>query len=187
MQKFSERLISLRQERDMTQNDLAKVVKKQRSTVSGYETENKEPGFELLCVLADYFGVTTDYMLGRDEERGHAEVVFRNDNAAFKRRYDALPKELRAVVTSTFDAFYVMLSRCMAAQDSAELLLYRDLIETLQKERGTLKRLVSDSNGDIATIFPQLMERQNSLKGSTASILDSLLQADISAAAKDKK
>lgn len=187
MQKFSERLISLRKERDMTQNDLARVCKKQRSTVSGYETMGKEPDFDLLCLLADYFGVTTDYLLGRDEEQSHADVVFRNDNTAFKRQYDALPQELKAVVTVTFDSFYVMLSRCMREQNATELVLYRDLIEELQKQRGAIKRIVTESSGDLAEAFPQLMEKQNALKGSASAIIDNLLQADIAASKKGKK
>jgi transcriptional regulator, XRE family len=185
MQKFSQRLISLRKERDLTQNDLARIIKKQRTTVSGYETMDKEPDFEVLCALAEYFGVTTDYLLGRDDERAHADVVFRNDNANFKRQYDRLPPELKAIITSTFDSFYVMLSRAMSAQRTDELTLYRDLIEVLQRDRSAVKRLLGDNPGDLATIFPQLMERQNGLKAETAAIIDSLLQADI--AAENKK
>ena len=64
MQKFSTRLISLRKERGLTQEDLAKLIRKKRSTVSGYEIEDKEPEFETICFLAQYFGVSTDYLLG---------------------------------------------------------------------------------------------------------------------------
>lgn len=181
MQKFSQRLISLRKERDLTQHELAKIVKKQRTTVAGYETAGKEPDYEVLCTLADFFGVTTDYLLGRDNERAHADVVFRNDNANFKRQYDKLPPELKSIITSTFDAFYVMLSRAMSAQRDDELSLYRDLIEVLQQERSSIKRLLSDNPGDLAAIFPQLMERQNNLKAQVISVIDSLLQADIAA------
>ena len=53
MQKFSNRLISLRKEQNLTQEDLAKVIQKKRSTVSGYETEDKEPDFETICFLAN--------------------------------------------------------------------------------------------------------------------------------------
>ena len=35
--------------------------------------------------------------------------------------------------------------------------------------------------GDLADAFPQIMEKQNTLKAKTASILDSLLQADVAA------
>lgn len=78
-----------------------------------------------------------------------------------------------------------MLSRAMSAQRTDELTLYRDLIEVLQRDRSAVKRLLGDNPGDLATIFPQLMERQNGLKAETAAIIDSLLQADI--AAENKK
>ena len=69
MDKFSERLVALRKEKDLTQAEFARLCGKQRTTVSGYETEGKEPDFALLCQMADYFGVTTDYLLGREDER----------------------------------------------------------------------------------------------------------------------
>ena len=94
MDKFSERLVALRKEKDLTQAEFARLCGKQRTTVSGYETEGKEPDFALLCQMADYFGVTTDYLLGREDERAHGNEAFRQDNANFKRRYDALSKEL---------------------------------------------------------------------------------------------
>ena len=103
MSRFSNRLISLRKEQKMTQSDLAKLLGKQRSTVSGYETDGKEPDFDTLCTLADHFEVSVDYLLGRDDERRHADVVFRNDNANFKRHYDALPADLKPVVTEILD------------------------------------------------------------------------------------
>ena len=59
MQNFSNRLISLRKERGLTQEDLARLIHKKRSTVSGYETEGKEPDLDTVCWLADYFGVST--------------------------------------------------------------------------------------------------------------------------------
>ena len=56
MDKFSERLVALRKEKDLTQAEFARLCGKQRTTVSGYETEGKEPDFALLCQMADYFG-----------------------------------------------------------------------------------------------------------------------------------
>ena len=65
MDKFSERLVALRKEKDLTQAEFARLCGKQRTTVSGYETEGKEPDFALLCQMADYFGVTTDCWAAR--------------------------------------------------------------------------------------------------------------------------
>ena len=77
MDKFSERLVALRKEKDLTQAEFARLCGKQRTTVSGYETEGKEPDFALLCQMADYFGVTTDYLLGREDERAHGNEAVR--------------------------------------------------------------------------------------------------------------
>lgn len=88
MQKFSNRLISLRKERSLTQEDLAKIIHKKRSTVSGYETEGKEPDLETVCFLAKYFGVSTDYLLGHSDEpksrRAGVLQRYRKFRAAFQ-------------------------------------------------------------------------------------------------------
>ena len=76
---------------------------------------------------------------------------------------------------------YVLLSRCMNAQNAAELALYRELFSELQTGRGEIKSILADCGGDLAGAFPQIMEKQNTLKARTASTLDSLLQADVAA------
>lgn len=62
---FSQRLRYLRDLNDITQEDLAKYLSVGRPTVAGYETKGKQPSFELLCKIADYFDVSIDYLLGR--------------------------------------------------------------------------------------------------------------------------
>ena len=111
MQKFSNRLISLRKERGLTQGELATVIQKKRSTVSGYETEGKEPDLETVCLLAKYFGVSTDYLLGYSDRPSHTEDVFFNDTVNFKRHFNALPGDLRPAVAKCFDSFYRLLNR----------------------------------------------------------------------------
>lgn len=75
MQSFAKRLIALRRERGLTQEECAKLNHMQRSTYSGYETEGKEPKFEALSALAGFFGVTTDYLLGVSDSRTHNDAV----------------------------------------------------------------------------------------------------------------
>ena len=74
MSKFANRLISLRKERNLTQEDIAKIIYKKRSTVSGYETEGKQPDLDTVCLLAKYFGVSTDYLLGYTDRPNHSAV-----------------------------------------------------------------------------------------------------------------
>lgn len=61
---FSERLKRLRVEKGITQKELADRLHISRSTIAGYESLGKEPDGEKLCALADFFGVSVDYLLG---------------------------------------------------------------------------------------------------------------------------
>ncbi|KDR95938.1 Transcriptional regulator, contains XRE-family HTH domain [Peptoclostridium litorale DSM 5388] len=66
---FSERLKTLRNEKGLTQQDIADILGIGRATVAGYETKGKQPDYEKLTLLADYFNVSTDYLLGRTDQR----------------------------------------------------------------------------------------------------------------------
>lgn len=60
------RLKELRLSRGLLQSDIAKVINKSERTVGFYETGERDMGTETLGVLADFFGVSVDYILGRD-------------------------------------------------------------------------------------------------------------------------
>jgi len=67
MQIFSERLKELRLERNLTQTDVSEALGLSKSCYAGYEQGYREPDLKTLIRLADYFEVTTDYLLGRTE------------------------------------------------------------------------------------------------------------------------
>ena len=69
MRSFGEILTSLREERGIYQKDLAAILKVSVGTVSNYENNIHFPDQEALLQLADYFGVTVDYLLGRTSYR----------------------------------------------------------------------------------------------------------------------
>ncbi len=58
------RIASLRRRRSMTQPMLAEKMNVSRSTVTSWENDRRSVSNEDLVKLADYFGVTTDYLLG---------------------------------------------------------------------------------------------------------------------------
>ncbi|NFD30394.1 XRE family transcriptional regulator [Clostridium botulinum] len=66
---FGDRLKELREEKELTQEELGKLLSVSRQTVSGYEAENIEPNINNLVRLADIFNVSLDYLLGRTKER----------------------------------------------------------------------------------------------------------------------
>lgn len=65
MATFGELLAELRQDRHMTQDQLAKILYVSAGTISNYENNVHFPDVDRLAAMADYFNVTTDYLLGR--------------------------------------------------------------------------------------------------------------------------
>ena len=65
---FSRRLKGLRVAKGASQNAVAETVGIAAVVYQRYEYGENEPRFEVLCKLADYFGVSTDYLLGRTDE-----------------------------------------------------------------------------------------------------------------------
>lgn len=62
---FGEILVESRKDRHLTQHQLAKILYVTDGTISNYENGIHFPDIEKLCEIADFFGVTTDYLLGR--------------------------------------------------------------------------------------------------------------------------
>jgi len=58
------RIREIRKERGLTMKELGVVVGLAESTISQYETGKRQPDNETLLRLAEYFGVTVDYLLG---------------------------------------------------------------------------------------------------------------------------
>ncbi len=59
------RLRDLREDADLTQEELVKILEMHKTTYTNYEQGKREPPFELIIRLADIYGVTTDYIAGR--------------------------------------------------------------------------------------------------------------------------
>jgi transcriptional regulator with XRE-family HTH domain len=61
---LSEALKKTRKERGATQDDIAKLLNIDRSTVASWEIGRAIPDINTLCELAKYYKVSTDYLLG---------------------------------------------------------------------------------------------------------------------------
>ncbi len=62
---FGNKLNSLRQQRGIRQKELADFLNVTISTISNYEKNVHSPDIYILSKIADYFGVTTDFLLER--------------------------------------------------------------------------------------------------------------------------
>ncbi len=67
MKIFAKRLKELRKEKGITQAELAKAVGLSQSIISAYELEMYEPTATAIVLIANYFNVCADYLLGRKD------------------------------------------------------------------------------------------------------------------------
>lgn len=69
MRDFSEVLKELRLEKDVSQKALGKVLDISDRNIRFYESGEHRPDFEGLLLLADYFQVSLDYLVGRSNSK----------------------------------------------------------------------------------------------------------------------
>ena len=63
---FSKRLEELRKRKGVSKNILSELCGLHRDAVRRYENGEAEPKMESLCAIADYFGVSLDWLCGRE-------------------------------------------------------------------------------------------------------------------------
>lgn len=66
---FGDRLKHLRDEKGITQQQLADLMNISRPTIAGYETKRKEPDFEKIVWLSKYFNVSIEYLMGLSDKK----------------------------------------------------------------------------------------------------------------------
>ena len=98
---FTETIKKLRNDRDKNQSEIAEAVGLKTNTYQAYERGVAEPKIETLCKLADFYGVSTDFLLGRaaDADSKSAELE------KLDRIADTLPPEDVAVLLVVAERF----------------------------------------------------------------------------------
>ncbi|MBQ5841440.1 MAG: helix-turn-helix transcriptional regulator [Clostridia bacterium] len=81
---FARRLVKLRKERGMRQEDVAKALQIHRTTYTKYETDVTTPDPAGLLRLAALFGVSVDCLVGRETQPTPAEGVLRDGGAVWQ-------------------------------------------------------------------------------------------------------
>ena len=60
-----ERIRNLREDRDLKQEDIAKMLSCSQACYSKYENGRRDIPSEVWNILADYYSVSVDYLMGR--------------------------------------------------------------------------------------------------------------------------
>lgn len=67
MNTFNQKLQELRKEKGLLQKEAADMMKISRTAYSNYEQGIRQPSFEILKIICDFYDVTADYLIGRTD------------------------------------------------------------------------------------------------------------------------
>ena len=113
--RIGDRMKQLREEKDLMQQEVCSALGLEQSTLANYENNLRVPKTDILISIANYYGVSLDYLVGRtnnrfDNSKRHpkdlnkfleqAEIVFDGDT------YNLSDDERQMVMKSLEVAFY---------------------------------------------------------------------------------
>ena len=67
MNKLSQRLKELREERGLNQTELSKQINVSQPTIARWEAGDRAPSIDMLILLAQFFKCSTDYLVGLED------------------------------------------------------------------------------------------------------------------------
>ncbi len=142
MSIFGERLIEARKRQHLTQVELAEKIGMSRSGIGGYEKEGKDASYEVLAKLVRALGVTSDYLLGIDDNAGwmnrtHIAEKFYDLELLYDRADSAQQEAIDAVLGEVDQ----ILAHVMEAPEAVNLAALYDLVKAM-------RMLVVNDNGE---------------------------------------
>lgn len=81
MGNFKDMLKYLRMREHLSQSELAEKLGVSKSTVSMYEVGRREPDFETLEAIADFFNVDMNFLLGKNGSEADEQSYYLNEDA----------------------------------------------------------------------------------------------------------
>ena len=113
---FKDMLKRLREERGLSQDELARLTQLSKSTISMYENGNREPKFETLEVIADFFNVDMNTLLDKKQP---IMILTQQDETHIK-KYRQLDADGKEEIDDLIDVKLAKLQR--KAEEDAESL-----------------------------------------------------------------
>lgn len=129
MATFAERLKQLRTNKNMSQEELGRMIGLTQSIIAHYEANRKQPGNHNTQQIADYFHVSVDYLLGRsdslqwpsDPSAPPLIPTPKEEHLTFYRKLGELSPESIAILEKQADHLYeleqAIVSRKIAERD----------------------------------------------------------------------
>lgn len=145
------RLKELRRSFGITQKELASSLGIAQPTLSGWETDRFQIDYDNLVKLADFFGTSIDYILGRNvieqttipdlypkEEPNNNKLAVRSDHEKLLGVYDSLDEQSK---TQLMSVAYLLMSQSLKAQGI-------DVQEMVEQQLHKIKDEGGENNDD---------------------------------------
>lgn len=101
---FGNILKKLRQDENLTQEELAKKINSSRSNIANYENDKNMPSVEVLNKLSEIFGCTIDYLLGKSDIRNIEQINIADADVAFASGVKGLNETNKMIIKNTLEA-----------------------------------------------------------------------------------
>lgn len=102
------KLLELRKQKKLSQAEIAVFLQTSQKTYSNYENENTEPDIATLCKLADYYGVSLDYLCEHESRALELPSNLSQDDKQTIFAYLALPELKKAVIRGEIKALAII-------------------------------------------------------------------------------
>ena len=124
MASFAERLRELRIDKGVGQKEVGAIINVSDSSIRKYESGERTPAPEALLKLADFFGVTVDYLLGRE-------------NSSSTPQQQKMPKDLLKIIEQED---FVLNGRMATPEDRERLIKMYEVMYWDAKEKNKRKK-----------------------------------------------
>lgn len=96
MSTFGTRIRDLRENLELSQQDVANHINCSSKVLSNYELDKREPDFDTLIKLCDFFNVTADYLLGRtSNSKYYKEIELSSQTETLIHYFEKLPDQYK--------------------------------------------------------------------------------------------
>jgi len=129
---FHTRFKQLREERNMSQAELAKILTLTPQNISYFE-KGREPNYKILIQIADFFQVTVDYLLGSSDFKTWKEENLYASSLSLYDEVRGLEEKNKQKLLQVMHTIYVFLQQCSESENIEAMDKTNELFKMLMK------------------------------------------------------